>query len=89
MVRGSVNTVINWNYFCLNFSSDFIRKCWIGDERMIKHLKERFNEIYERRGTLLMPLFFTQLDAKNQVKLVKWVNDNYLSWPDLKTDKDE
>ena len=84
MISNPINTVINWNYFCLNFSSNFIKKCWSDDIFLAEHLEEKFHSIYVIRGTGLMPFFFSELSRDNQIKLIKWVNENYCSWPDLK-----
>lgn len=85
MIKNCINSIINWNYFCLNFSHNFIEKCWADEPDMIRHLEEKFLELYKRKGTALFPFFFSELSRENQEKLAKWVNENYLAFPDLAT----
>jgi hypothetical protein len=85
-IKHPINSVINWNYFCLNFRHDFIEQCWKGMPRNIDHFKQKFSDIYDRKGTALMPFFFSELDRYNQEKLINWVNENYISFPDLITE---
>lgn len=84
MITNATNANINFAYFCLNFPHDFIEKCWIGNTHTINHLNDKFMTLYKTKGTALMPFFFSQLDRENQIKLSTWINENYLSFPDLK-----
>lgn len=84
MVTTKTNAVINFNYFCFNYNSDFIRKVWVNDESMQKHLTDKFAEAYDSSGPRgVMIKFFTELDQDNQRILVNWVNENYVGFPDL------
>ena len=84
MITNNINSIINYNYFCLNFRHDFIVKCWQGDEHLINHLTEKFNEHFQRKGTALFPFFFADLDMENQQKLANWINTNYIAFEHLK-----
>jgi hypothetical protein len=86
MITNAINSVINFNYFCLNFKHDFIEQCWQDEPEKINHFRSKFIEHYERKGTGLMPFFFSDLDQENQNKLSKWVNEKYLSFPYLDDD---
>jgi hypothetical protein len=61
----------------MNFTSTFIEKCWKGDVQKINHYTDKFNEVYKRRGTGVIPFFFIELDRKNQLKFSAWINENY------------
>ncbi len=84
MITNAINANINFAYFCLNFKYGFIEECWADDKHMINHLSEKFSSLYAKKGTALMPYFFTELDRENQEKLSKYINENYLSFPDFK-----
>lgn len=84
MITDPIKSIINFNYFMLNFSHDFIEKCWKDEtDDTIKHIVSKFKSFYEKKGTGLVPFFFCDLDADNQRKLAKWINENYLAFPDL------
>jgi hypothetical protein len=83
MIQNPINAMINFNYFMLNFNSDFIAKCWKYDPNMIVHLEEKFAELYKRKETALFPFFFCELSTDRQIELSKWINDNYLAFKHL------
>ena len=63
-----------WVLFGYNYPYNFIEKCWSDENDMlINHLMYKFeDECYSN-----MNRFFTELDTKNQEKLVNWVFENY------------
>lgn len=87
MITNAINANINFVYFCLNFKHDFIEKCWADEPTQINHLNSKFINLYKTKGTALMPFFFSELDRDNQLKLSKWINENYLSFEDLGDNK--
>jgi len=86
MITNPVNAIINYTYFCLNFSSNFIAKCWADEPEKISHLANKFTEIYQRKGTGVIPFFIAELDVQNQTKLSNWINENYVGFPHLQDD---
>lgn len=86
MVTNTTNAIINYTYFCMNFTKDFIHKCWADEPEMINHLSSKFIEVYNRRGTGVVPFFMCELDRENQIKLSKWINKNYVGFPELHND---
>ena len=83
MITNPINAIINYTYFCMNFTYKFIEKCWADEPEQIPHLNEKFNEVYNRRGTAVIPFFMCELDAENQQKLAKWINENYVGFSHL------
>lgn len=84
MVTTKTNAVINFNYFCFNYPSDFIMKVWSNDMLLQKHLTSKFVKCHDSSGARgAMLKFFTELDQDNQRMLVDWVNENYLGFSDL------
>lgn len=83
MVTNATCAIINYTYFCMNFSSSFIAKCWADEPEKIPHLAHKFNGVYEKRGTAVIPFFMIELDSRNQFKLSKWINENYAGFPHL------
>jgi len=83
MITNPVNTVINYNYFCLNFNDNFIEKCWVDDPDLAQHLREKFHGLYQTRGTGVIPFFMCELSFHNQERLAKWINENYILFSHL------
>lgn len=75
--------MINFNYFMLNFSHGFIKECWKDNPFMAEHIEAKFLDIYKIKGTAVFPFFFCELDMDNQIKLSKWINENYLAFEHL------
>ncbi len=86
MITKPINAIINYTYFCLNFSSNFIDKCWANEPEKIMHFAHKFLEIYQLKGTGVIPFFIAELDTQNQVKLSNWINENYVAFPHLQDD---
>lgn len=72
-------SVIKFVYFTANFKHDFIEQCWANDEYLIKHLNDKFADKAQNgvinSGAFLK--FFFDLDNGNQIRLVRWINENY------------
>lgn len=82
MIKSPINAMINIIYFSLNFTSDFIDRCWTNKDDA-RHFQQKFNQIYQSRGTSTFIHFFGELSENNQNKLCKWINENYLAFPRL------
>jgi hypothetical protein len=78
----NVNAMIKFAYFTANFPHDFIEKCWADENWLVEHLKTKM-ETYtflDGKGYVTFNVFmnfFLNLDNGNQVKLCKWINENY------------
>ena len=57
MITTPVNAIRNFTYFCMNFNPTFIKKCWADKPNDVNHLEHKFNEVYKRRGTAVIPFF--------------------------------
>jgi len=67
-----------WVYWGYNYPSDFIEKIWKGNDHMIKHLTNKFKQIYNRHGPSgVMNKFYVELDNTNREILENWVLTNY------------
>lgn len=64
--------------FGFNFPHNFIEKVWHEDKLLTKHLRNKFNAIYESKGSgTVFFLFYTELDNGNRKKLLEWIEINY------------
>jgi hypothetical protein len=77
---GRVKAMGKFLYFIANFPRNFIEKCWEDDSLLREHLTEKFlginkNETYVTLGNMLKFMF--ELNNGNQMKLFKWIDENY------------
>lgn len=80
-MKDTHKSTINFIYFIANFPPNFINKIWADDSKMRDHLNEKFNSIVTDTAQNLgkFMLWFYDLDQKNQIKLLEWVDENYLA----------
>lgn len=68
-------SVNHFVYFCLNYPSNFLDSF---NGHIKKHLEEKFQSAYDKYTSYgAMIKFWTELDRENQMKLSKWVKENY------------
>lgn len=84
MIRNPVNAILNYNYFCMNFNLEFIKECWAHDPHLQNWLSHKFKQVYDAKGTAVIPFFMMELDSDNQVLFIKWINNNYVAFNYLK-----
>ena len=65
----------NFMYFGHNYNHDFISKVW-GDG-IAKHLQSKFSRMYEQHGTMTFFRWYMELDNRNKVQLMTWIENNY------------
>jgi hypothetical protein len=76
--RSYSTDVEKWNYWCTNFTPDFIEEAWADDPNMIRHLKNKFNRCYELAGSYgAMTAFYLELDEENRIILENYVTNNF------------
>ncbi len=63
----SIQSTLNFIYFCSNYPYDFIEKAF--NSHLANHLKSKF--------TGDMTKFMRELSFDNQVILLQWIEDNY------------
>jgi hypothetical protein len=67
-----------FNMFALNYSHNFIKEIWKGDENKISHLESKwflcFN-VTNNYGAMLK--FWSELDGSNRETLENWILENY------------
>ncbi len=74
----TIEAMKNFAYFCANYPSDFIQKCFADDEHMRNHLQSKLDSIYDAQKTPSEIIkFILQLSTINQNKILKWIEDNY------------
>jgi hypothetical protein len=72
-------TVKDFVMFGFNFPHNFIEKAFKNSgDLMIQHLKNKFDEAYDRAGSRgAMNTFYAQLDSNNQSILESYVAEYY------------
>lgn len=74
----SIIAIQKWNFYCYNFEPSFIEKVWADETLLAKHLRSKFNALYEHYGAMgVMPAFYAELDNNNKVKLLTYILENY------------
>lgn len=74
----AINAIQKWNFYCYNFEYDFIERAWIDEPFLARHLRSKFNALYERYGAMgVMPAFYAELDSNNRVKLLTYIMNHY------------
>ena len=77
-MRTPEQAIRNFVYFSLNYDYKFIEKCWEYDQSLVKHLREKFHMYYGKHGALgVMTEFFCNLSSGHQIRLAKWIDENY------------
>lgn len=67
----NINTFI---FFTTNFPDNFVVSIWPGNN----HIKQKFNNVYEKYGaSAAVNRFYFELDSNNRKLLLNWINDNY------------
>jgi hypothetical protein len=67
-----------WVFFAMNYPYNFIEQVWEGNDNLVRHLKAKFNAIYDNYGSrAVMNSFYCELDGENKQKLLNWVADNF------------
>lgn len=71
--------IANWTMFGFNYGTTWIERAFKSKgERMIEHLKNKFNEAHNIAGIYGSFFYFwTMLDEGNKQLLEEWVMDNY------------
>ena len=86
-MKNTHKACINLMYFMANYPYDFINKCWNDEPWLMNHLIEKFNGYCKNETTLTgFSRFFYNLDTENQVKLLTWIEENYLAFPEFQQD---
>lgn len=72
-------TVKDFVMFGFNFPSNFIEKAFKNSgDLMIQHLKNKFDEAYDRAGSRgAMNTFYSSLDGTNQALLENYIAEHY------------
>lgn len=85
-MKNQINAIINFAYFTANFPRNFIEDCWEDEPYLIDHITSKFRGQSEGQvvysGGFIK--FFLDLDRENQTKLANWINENYVSFNNLK-----
>lgn len=77
--RASMSPIRIWNYWCTNFTYDFIDRAWADDKILAEHLKKKFDYYYNKVGSFgVMTKFYLELDSTNQKILEEYVLNNYM-----------
>jgi hypothetical protein len=76
-------STINFCYWVYNFQHDFIEKVWADEQWLVKHLTDKFVGIVQKadRGyadAKCVMDFVMELDTKNKLKLLDWIDANYV-----------
>jgi hypothetical protein len=77
-------STINFMYFITNYQYGFIHQVWQGT--LADHLQSKFLNLCERygRSDFALVSFFYELGRDNQIKLLDWVDENYVGFRELK-----
>lgn len=79
-----------WMFFIYNYPCDFIEKVWADEGWLAKHLRGKFGAYYNRYGAYgVIPVFYSELDSTNKIKLMQWVMDNYTGEQKLRFPEEE
>jgi hypothetical protein len=76
----SLMAINKWQYFMYNYPYNFIESVWGKREKfnLTDHLQEKFNALYEKKGSYgVIPAFYAELDGTNRKLLMEWVMANY------------
>lgn len=64
-------------YFSMNYPYNFIEEVWKDEPGLASHLRAKFDDLYERKGSYgVINAFYAELDGTNRMKLMLWVLDN-------------
>lgn len=80
-INDPIDGQINLLYFLKNFPHDFISKCWNENKTVSNHFISKLH-LYEGNA---FKLFF-ELSRDNQEKLIKYVDENYTRFKEMKGD---
>lgn len=85
-MKNTHKSTINFMYFIANFPLNFINKVWADSPEMRDHLTTKYNNIVKNPDYNIekFVMWFYDLDQKNKVKLLQWVDKNYLASNTLK-----
>lgn len=65
-------------FFMYNYPYNFIERVWADEKWLVEHLKGKFDYYYDKYGPYgVIPVFYSELDGSNKIKLMQWVMDNY------------
>ena len=81
-MKATHKSILNFCYFTANFPPKFIEECWGKDHWLVDHLKSKLNSqsnsAFVDKGGFMN--FFMDLDRENQIKLMDWIDENYLAF---------
>ena len=76
-MKNNKEYTINFMYFAFNFPYKFIEEVWSESPSMANHLREKFNSLSERNGSMTIFKWFMELDGNNKNTLLDWIEVNY------------
>lgn len=89
-MKDTHKAVLNFTYFTANFPPTFIDECWKGESWLIEHIKTKFKPAqgsgFMSKGDFMN--WFMELDEKNKIKLLNWIDENYLAFQNYKQNED-
>jgi hypothetical protein len=78
------DNTINFMYFLTNHPYNFIQKIW--SPLLAQHFQSKFESYCKKHPTTrnaIVDLFY-EMDRDNQRIFLKWINENYNAFSDLK-----
>lgn len=72
------NPIEKWNYWCANYTPNFIEEAWAEDPSLAHHLERKFSSYYDSEGSYgAMTKFYLNLSSDNRRILEDYIMNNY------------